>query len=64
MTVIYMADGIRVAEPDSDAQRLDLRHWLRGLAPGDLAAGKGNRLLSDADDRWVMGECLGPWCRR
>ncbi|HMK11467.1 MAG TPA: phytanoyl-CoA dioxygenase family protein [Acidimicrobiales bacterium] len=36
MTIIYAADGTRVAEPNSDAQRLDLRVWLRGLQPGDL----------------------------
>lgn len=51
MTVIYMADGIHVAEPRSDAQRLDLAIWLRGLEPGDPAAGKMNPLLYDAADR-------------
>jgi len=36
MTIIYLADGARVAEPNSDAQRLDLEVWLRGLQPADI----------------------------
>src|SRR3954449_1175199 len=45
MTVIYFADGTRVAEPASKAQEFDLKIWLRGCAPGDLAAGELNPLL-------------------
>ncbi|MDQ1372755.1 MAG: hypothetical protein QOJ09_93 [Actinomycetota bacterium] len=45
MTVIYFADGARVTEPASDAQRFDLGMWLRGMAPGDVAAGDRNPLL-------------------
>jgi ectoine hydroxylase-related dioxygenase (phytanoyl-CoA dioxygenase family) len=45
MTVIYYADGLRVAEPKRDAQRFDLMVWLPGLEPGDLAATPTNPLL-------------------
>jgi ectoine hydroxylase-related dioxygenase (phytanoyl-CoA dioxygenase family) len=37
ITVIYFADGARVSKP-SEQQRFDLQLWLKGLAPGDLAA--------------------------
>ena len=45
MTVIYFADGTRVSEPADDLQRFDLAVWLKGLAPGDLAASDRNPLL-------------------
>jgi ectoine hydroxylase-related dioxygenase (phytanoyl-CoA dioxygenase family) len=45
MTVIYFADGTRVSEPTDDLQRFDLAVWLKGLAPGDLAASARNPLL-------------------
>ncbi len=45
MTVIYFADGARVAEPADDFQRFDLALWLKGLAPGDFAASERNPLL-------------------
>jgi ectoine hydroxylase-related dioxygenase (phytanoyl-CoA dioxygenase family) len=45
MTVIYMPDGIRVSEPNSDFQRYDLRKWLPGCAPGDLAKSDINPLI-------------------
>jgi ectoine hydroxylase-related dioxygenase (phytanoyl-CoA dioxygenase family) len=45
MTVIYFADGLRVAEPKSDAQRFDMLVWLPGLEPGDPAATPTNPLL-------------------
>jgi ectoine hydroxylase-related dioxygenase (phytanoyl-CoA dioxygenase family) len=45
MTVIYFADGARVAPPTDDFQRLDLSLWLKGLAPGDLAATERNPRL-------------------
>jgi hypothetical protein len=48
MTIIYMADGIEVAEPRSDAQRLDLRLWLKGCEPGQPAAGRYNPIVYDA----------------
>ncbi|MCD7034618.1 phytanoyl-CoA dioxygenase family protein [Metabacillus sp. GX 13764] len=38
MTVIYYADGTKVAEPDSNARKGDLNQWLPGLKGGDLAA--------------------------
>lgn len=45
MTVIYIADGLRIAEPDSNARRGDLQSWFPGLNPGDLAASELNPLL-------------------
>jgi len=49
MTVIYFADGTRVLEPDNPGRRFDLRFWLPGLAPGDLAASPDNPVLYSAD---------------
>ncbi|MDQ0897043.1 MULTISPECIES: phytanoyl-CoA dioxygenase family protein [unclassified Paenibacillus] len=45
MTVIYYADGIRVAEPDSKARENDLKAWFPGIQPGDLAATALNPLV-------------------
>ncbi len=45
MTMIYFADGLRVAEPRHPAQQFDLHVWLPGLAPGDLAASPLNPRL-------------------
>jgi ectoine hydroxylase-related dioxygenase (phytanoyl-CoA dioxygenase family) len=45
MTIIYIADGTRVAEPDSNARRNDLKRWFPGLKPGDLAASPLNPLV-------------------
>ncbi|MNQ89332.1 hypothetical protein D3C85_1046380 [compost metagenome] len=45
MTVIYYADGLRIAEPDSKARESDLKRWFSGLQPGDLAASELNPLL-------------------
>jgi ectoine hydroxylase-related dioxygenase (phytanoyl-CoA dioxygenase family) len=45
MTIIYVADGTRIAEPDSKARRSDLATWLPGLHPGDVAASRLNPLV-------------------
>lgn len=45
MTVIYFADGMRVSEPENDAQRVDIDRWLPGLVAGDLAATDLNPLV-------------------
>ena len=37
--------GQQVAEPVNDHQRDDLRKWLPGLSPGDLAASPSNPVL-------------------
>ncbi len=44
MTVIYFADGLRAVEPDTPARAFDLTVWLRGVEPGQLAAGELNPL--------------------
>ena len=45
MTIIYFADGTRVAEPQNEQQAGDLRAWLPGLKPGEIAAGPLNPLV-------------------
>ena len=42
MTVIYFADGLAVREPTNPSQENDLRTWLPGLRPGDLAVTSAN----------------------
>ncbi len=44
MTVIYVADGTRIAEP-TDQQHFDLMLWLGGRSPGDLVDSEKNPLL-------------------
>lgn len=48
MTIIYVADGTRIAEPDSKARESDLRSWLPGCKPGDIAASPLNPLVYSA----------------
>jgi len=48
MTMIYYADGARVTEPATDAQRADLHRWLDGREPGALADGPSNPLVWSA----------------
>jgi len=45
MTVIYFADGSRVIKPDNPNRAGDLRCWLPGIQPGNLAASELNPLL-------------------
>jgi len=45
MTVIYMADGLTIAEPDSKARQSDLHSWFPGLKPGDPAASSLNPVV-------------------
>ncbi|HZG56099.1 phytanoyl-CoA dioxygenase family protein [Paenibacillus sp.] len=45
MTIIYVADGVRIAEPDTNARKADLARWLPGLAAGDVAASRLNPLV-------------------
>ena len=45
LTVIYFADGTRVAEPANENQKVDLAVFLPGLEPGDPAASPLNPLL-------------------
>lgn len=49
MTIIYFADGARVAEPASDLQEFDRQKWLRGLEPGASAASELNPVLYRRD---------------
>jgi ectoine hydroxylase-related dioxygenase (phytanoyl-CoA dioxygenase family) len=42
MTIIYFADGARVTTPDNPNRERDLRQWLSGVTPGNLAAGALN----------------------
>jgi ectoine hydroxylase-related dioxygenase (phytanoyl-CoA dioxygenase family) len=45
MTIIYIADGARVASPRNKEQEHDREAWLMGLPPGRLAASELNPLL-------------------
>lgn len=45
MTIIYMADGVRVLEPDNPNRPMDLARWLPGCRPGDIAASPLNPLV-------------------
>ena len=45
MTVIYVADGVRVAEPANRDQAADLATWLPGHSPGDVVTGEFNPRL-------------------
>lgn len=45
MTIIYIADGLTLAEPDSNARRNDLASWFPGLQPGDPAASPLNPVV-------------------
>ncbi|MBK7707026.1 MAG: phytanoyl-CoA dioxygenase family protein [Acidobacteria bacterium] len=46
MTVIYFADGARVKEPQNPNQEDDLRVWLGGKMPGELADSEMNPILN------------------
>lgn len=45
MTIIFFADGTRVAEPQNPQQANDLRGCLPGLKPGDMAASPLNPVV-------------------
>lgn len=45
MTIIYIADGLTIAEPDSNARRNDMAQWFPGLRPGDAAASPLNPIV-------------------
>ncbi len=45
MTVIYYADGAKVGPADHPIQKFDLKVWLPGRRPGDLAASEINPVL-------------------
>jgi len=45
MTVIWYADGARATEPVNDYQTWDLKIWLKGTQPGEIAAGERNPLV-------------------
>lgn len=45
MTVIYIEDGIRVAQPKSASQENDLKRWMPGASVGDIIASELNPVL-------------------
>ena len=45
MTVIYIAEGARVTEPQNKHQENDRQRWLCGLEPGDLVASRLNPVI-------------------
>ncbi len=50
MTIIYFADGSHISELDNKDQEADLKQWLPGLKPGDLAAGPLNPVVYQAEE--------------
>jgi ectoine hydroxylase-related dioxygenase (phytanoyl-CoA dioxygenase family) len=51
MTVIYVADGVRVAGPTNRAQEVDLAKWLPDHAVGALIGGDQHPALPTATPR-------------
>jgi ectoine hydroxylase-related dioxygenase (phytanoyl-CoA dioxygenase family) len=49
MTIIYVADGVRVLEPDTNARKADLKRWMPELEAGDLINSPLNPLLYKLD---------------
>jgi ectoine hydroxylase-related dioxygenase (phytanoyl-CoA dioxygenase family) len=49
MTIIYVADGMRVLEPDTNARKADLKRWMPELKAGDLINSPLNPLLYKLD---------------
>lgn len=45
MTVIYVADGTTVLEPDTNARKRDLAYWMPGLNGGDVIDSPLNPLM-------------------
>jgi ectoine hydroxylase-related dioxygenase (phytanoyl-CoA dioxygenase family) len=54
MTIIYFPDGTRVLEPDNPGRKFDLRVWLPGLKPGDVAATAQNPILYSSRTRLLL----------
>ncbi len=48
ITIIYFADGTRVGAADNANRQADLKTWLPGCTPGDLAASELNPLVYPA----------------
>lgn len=46
MTIIYFADGTRIAEPINKFQEIDHRVWLDSIAVGELANGTLNPIMN------------------
>lgn len=49
MTIIYIDSEMIVDEPRNESQGSDLKHWFRGLKPGDLAASPLNPVVWSRD---------------
>ncbi|WP_308638612.1 phytanoyl-CoA dioxygenase family protein [Paenibacillus silvisoli] len=49
MTIIYVADGTKVLEPDTNARKNDLARWMPGLQPGDPINSPLNPLVYSAE---------------
>lgn len=46
MTIIYIAEGARITDPEGNTNRQDdIERWMPGLKPGDLAASELNPLV-------------------
>lgn len=45
MTIIFIADGLTIAEPNSKARKSDLENWFPDCKPGDAAASPLNPIV-------------------
>lgn len=50
MTIIFIPDGMTIAEPENIRQANDLAHWLPGCRPGELAASPLNPVVFNRHD--------------
>lgn len=48
LAITYYADGTRIMEPNHEHRKIDLREFLPGLMPGDMAASELNPLLYES----------------
>ena len=48
MTIIYVADGTRISEPDNKNREADLAGWMPGQTPGELVGSPLNPLVYSA----------------
>jgi hypothetical protein len=46
MTIIFVADGAKVAEPKNSHQEADRQRWIKGLPVGSLVASELNPVLN------------------
>ena len=51
MTIIYIDEDARVAEPKNNNQRGDLKGWMPGMKPGDVVDSPLNPVIYSAKQK-------------